>query len=87
MWLRRASPEAACRSHVASEVPDILRMGVPQEDSRRIDELQRQVEWLKQNTVRHDAQLEAALQRLGNEEQERQLKRSQSFYGMFGLSR
>jgi hypothetical protein len=45
------------------------------------------VEWLKQSTVRHDAQLEAALQRLGIEEQERQLKRSQSFYGMFGLSR
>ena len=56
-----------------------------QEDSRRIDELQRQVEWLKQNTVRRDAQIEIALQRLGAEEQERQLKRSQSFYSVFGL--
>ena len=52
-----------------------------------MDELQQRIEWLMQNTVRRDTQLDALLQQLQKEEQGGQLKRSNSFYGMFGLSR
>ena len=60
---------------------------VLQDVNCRVDELQRNIEWLKRNTVRRDTQLDALLQQLQKGEQEGQLKRSNSFYGIFGLSR
>lgn len=53
--------------------------------SRRLDDVQRQIDWLRTHTVQRDTQLDAALGRLQSEEQRRQLKRSTSFYGVFGL--
>ena len=52
---------------------------------RRLDDVQRQVDWLRTHTVQRDTQLDTVLERLQSEEQRRPLKRSTSFYGVFGL--
>ncbi len=53
--------------------------------NRRLDDVQRQVDWLRTHTVQRDTQLDTVLERLQSEEQRRGLKRSTSFYGVFGL--
>jgi hypothetical protein len=55
--------------------------------SRRIDDLHNDVTWLKERIVLTDAQLTAILEQTKPEHPARQLQRSNSYWGVFGLSR
>lgn len=58
--------------------------------AQRFEDLQREIIWLKERSVQTDAQLATVLGQMqvsDEEEERRKLKRSNSYFGMFGLSR
>jgi hypothetical protein len=58
--------------------------------AQRFEDLQTEIIWLKERSVQTDAQLATLLDQLqlsSREEERKKLKRSNSFYGVFGLSR
>lgn len=58
--------------------------------AQRFEDLQREIIWLKERSVQTDAQLATVLGQMQvseEEEERRRLKRSNSYFGMFGLSR
>lgn len=55
--------------------------------NQRIDAVQKDVLWIKERIVLTDAQLAQILEVAQREQGSRELKRSNSYFGVFGLSR